>query len=476
MSPAPSFPSQLHPPSVSPDIYNWDMRYRSVLRRLHSEDSGILEGNRLKIKKFLESREARGLSLPRVIKYGNHLITFSKCCSKHFDEMTEDDVREALVSLKNRNKMDPRCTKMKNGWRGINGSKYSEATIDGFKIMVKIFWRWLKGMDESKPIYPPEVSWIASSKASQRRITVTRSDLLSPEEINLFATATGDAQDAALVKVLDDAGGRISEILTLRIKDVEQRPYGFKLNVWVSKTYAHPIPIAKSAPALARWLSLHPFRDSPNAPLWLNSYKQQMLYGAARRKMGLIIQKAEEISGRKLGKRIWFHLFRHTSATEFMRKGKGSQGVMSKRYGWTVGSRMSSVYAHLVDDDVEEAIAKADATSEEYAKLSSEKSIVERRPKKCDRCESTNDPFSRFCSRCAFPLDSQAAREAFEAEEKKAEAETTLEQIMKDERVRKVMFEVLSEISMKKISREVGAPDSSPSSHSHETARQARTI
>ena len=287
---------------------------------------------------------------------------------------------------------------------------------------------------------------------------------LSPEEIDLFSSATGDAQDSAFVKVLDDAGGRITEILTLRIKDVEQRPYGFKLNVWVSKTYAHPIPIAKSAPALARWLSLHPFRDVPNAPVWLNSYNQQMLYGAAKRKMGLIMQRVEEITGRRFGKRVWFHLFRHTSATEFMRKGKGSQGVMCKRYGWTVGSKMSSVYAHLVDDDVEEAIAKADATSEEYQKLSEEKSIVERRPKKCGRCETTNDPFSRFCAKCAFPLDSEAAREAFEAEEKKAEAETSLDQVMKDERVRKVMLEVLSEISKKKISHEVGGV---PASSSH---------
>lgn len=263
-------------------------------------------------------------------------------------------------------------------------------------------------------------------------------------------------KDAAFMKVLDDAGGRITEILTLRMKDVEQRPYGFKLNVWVSKTYAHPIPVARSAPALARWLSLHPFRDTPNAPVWLNSYNQQMLYGAAKRKMELIIQRVEEITGKSFGKRVWFHLFRHTSATEFMRKGKGSQGVMCKRYGWTVGSRMSSGYAHLVDDDVEEVIAKADATSEEFQKLSDEKLIVERRPKKCDRCEATNDAFSRFCARCAFPLDRDAAREAFEAEEKREEAETSLEQVMKDERVRKVMLKVLSEISMKKIFHEVG--------------------
>ncbi|MHB8566459.1 MAG: hypothetical protein ACYC7D_09990 [Nitrososphaerales archaeon] len=217
--------------TVKADIYNWDVRYRSVLRRLNAEDSEIPEGNRLKIKKFLESREARGLSLPRVVKYGNHLITFARCCSKPFEEMTQDDVRDALVSVKNGRKMDPRYSKRRRPeFRHTNG-RYSEVTIDGFKIMLKIFWRWLKGMDESKPVYPGEVAWMVSSKASQRNVTVTHSDLLTPEEIDLLSSATGDAQDAALVKVLDDAGGRIGELLTLRIKDVEQRPYGFKLNV-----------------------------------------------------------------------------------------------------------------------------------------------------------------------------------------------------------------------------------------------------
>jgi len=46
-------------------------------------------------------------------------------------------------------------------------------------------------------------------------------------------------------------------------------------------TYALPIPMAKSAPTLARWLSLHPFRDVPDAPLWLNQHHKQLLYGAA---------------------------------------------------------------------------------------------------------------------------------------------------------------------------------------------------
>lgn len=103
--------------------------------------------------------------------------------------------------------------------------------------------------------------------------------------------------------MLDDAGGRITEILTLRIRDVEERPYGFRLNVWVSKTCAHPIPIARSAPALARWLSVHPYRNNPGAPLWLDSRLNQAKYASARRKMQKIIRCAEGKSTSNGGQR-----------------------------------------------------------------------------------------------------------------------------------------------------------------------------
>ena len=150
-------PRLLQIPTVTKDIYNWDIRYHSVLKRLEpisARDTGILEINRLTVKKFLESREARGLSLPRVVKYGTHPITFSRLCSKPFGEITRDDLRETLVALKNGNKMDPRFSKSRDKKKdrnntspipGDGSSKYSEATIDGFKIMIKIFWRWLKG-------------------------------------------------------------------------------------------------------------------------------------------------------------------------------------------------------------------------------------------------------------------------------------------------------------------------------------------
>jgi integrase len=425
-------------PTVNPDIYNYDKVYAAMFKRLQTDRAITVEENRVLLRKFLESREARGLSISRVVKYGTQLIVLARFCVKPFNSMDADDIRELLVRLKNQGKHGD-C------WRKY-GTKYSDNTMCDIKIFLKVFWRWMKGMDESKPIYPPEVSWFTKGKV--KASSVTRSDLLTEDEIELLAGATGNAQDCALVKVLDDAGGRITEILTLRIGDVERRPYGFKLNVWVSKTYAHPIPIATSAPALARWLSLHPLRDNPKAPLWLNSKLGQLKYSSASWKMKNIVACAEQTSGKKFWKRVFFHLFRHTSATEFMSKAKGSQGVMNKKYGWSANSNMPAVYSHLVDTDVEEAVARADAHVDDLSDMMEQKE--QPRPKKCPRCESTNDPSAKYCSRCAFPLDGKAAFEAFEAEEKKSEAEGLLGKLLNDERVRKVMLEVLSEDSAQK--------------------------
>jgi hypothetical protein len=48
---------------------------------------------------------------------------------------------------------------------------------------------------------------------------------------------------------------------------------------------------------------------------------------------------------------------------------------------------------------------------------------------------------ARFCFKCAFRLDDQTATEAFWTEERKGEAEELLSKVMKDERVKKVVFQ-----------------------------------
>lgn len=151
----------LKPKPTSPDIYNWETRYNSTLERLQG-DSRIIERNRARLKAFLESRVARGLSVARVVKYANHLIVVGRLCSKDFDEMTAEDVRGLLVALKSREKEQA-------FWTQARGTRYSEHTLSDIKSMLKVFWRWMKGWDESKPNSPHSsvMAWVSTPPFSR---------------------------------------------------------------------------------------------------------------------------------------------------------------------------------------------------------------------------------------------------------------------------------------------------------------------
>jgi hypothetical protein len=123
---------------VSSDIYNWNKRYASAIRRL-KQDAAISEANRSMIISFLESREARGLSIARVVEYANHLIVVGRLIAKNFDSMNAEDLRQLLLKLKKREKEN-------KGWVRTKGYMYSEHTLSHTKSMLKVFWRWMKGL------------------------------------------------------------------------------------------------------------------------------------------------------------------------------------------------------------------------------------------------------------------------------------------------------------------------------------------
>ncbi len=274
--------------------------------------------------------------------------------------MRANEVNAIIVELKRKLKT-----------RGVGkGEKlnYSASTMNDFKIILKIFWGWMKNLQE--PGYPPEVKDLKVARVP--KIVVTRSELLTDEEVELVIRASNSVMYSALIWMLYDTGGRIGEVLALRVGDFQPQVYGARLNFYVSKTVPRPMPVVKSAPAIAAWLSIHPYNKYPRAPLWINTKLQQLMYGTARKKLLNTCRDVEKITGRKLWKRVHFHLFRHMAATDFMRESKGSQGVMNKRFGWTPSSDMASRYSHLLEEDVEIAIVRADAQEDLYEKFAEE--------------------------------------------------------------------------------------------------------
>jgi integrase/recombinase XerD len=78
-------------------------------------------------------------------------------------------------------------------------------------------------------------------------------------------------------------------------------------------------------------------------------------------------------------KRVYNHLFRHTSATEKSEILTSAQ--MCEYFGWTQGSRMSQIYVHLSGRNMDDTLLKAYGITKENTPK--EKDLA---PAQCPRC------------------------------------------------------------------------------------------
>jgi len=184
----------------------------------------------------------------------------------------------------------------------------------------------------------------------------------------------------------------------LHIECVDFDDIGAKLLV-DGKTGVDFSRIIASAPALAVWLDNHPLRDNPKAPVWIafgsKSRHKQLSYAAARSVLKDCVKRAG------LSKRIYFHLFRHTRATQAATK--LTQMQMCAMLGWQTSSRMPAVYVHLSGEDIDEAQSIMNGV-----RVAKDMKL-EFQPKSCLRCKESNSPASKFCAKCGTVLDIETA-------------------------------------------------------------------
>lgn len=166
------------------------------------------------------------------------------------------------------------------------------------------------------------------------------------------------------------------------------------------KTGPRTVRLVKSTPTLASWLSIHPMKDNPEAPLWVMinklSYGQRMSYVGAT---SMIKRRAKSAH---LTKRVHLNLFRHSEATDsakFM-----TEAQLRKRHGWSPESKMPAKYVHLVNSDVDEAIFQ-------HLGIKTNDEEKQRVPLVCHVCEMPNSFESTICSKCGKALDLQTALE-----------------------------------------------------------------
>lgn len=389
---------------VRVDIHNFQRRLERRIELINSSKR-ILKSNKKSLIKFYHSCIAEGLGVPRIEKCLCHLYQIACLFKKPFARCTKRDVVNLIEAIERRD--------------------YSEWTKHDYKVILKKFFKWLRGTED----YPEEVKWIKTNTVRNNSLP---EELLTEEEIKAMANFAQNPRDKAFVLVLYESGCRIGELLSLRIKHVRFDSYGAVLLV-SGKTGSRRVRIIASAPSLSVWLENHPFKSNPMAPLWIvlstRNHHETMSYASVSALLRRLAKRAQ------ISKRVNPHSFRHARATHLA--SKLTEAQLKELFGWVQSSDMAATYVHLSGRDVDNALLKLHGLAQNENR---EEEVL--KVKVCPRCKEKNDPVSRFCRRCATPLD---VKVALDLEEKMKE---------KDELVAKVIERLCEKLNIERTIQE----------------------
>ncbi|HDI01431.1 MAG TPA: site-specific integrase [Candidatus Bathyarchaeota archaeon] len=233
--------------------------------------------------------------------------------------------------------------------RALVRSGASDFTIRSYITRVKALVRWAR--DGNLP------SWLQSEKGTIWDLYSSgehlRDKILRPEELSALIRACGHPRDRAIIAVLAETGLRIGELLSLRVRDVEELQDGsYRLRVR-GKTGLRTVVAIRSAPFLAEWLKVHPLRGEPDAPLWttIKGKPRPLRPKAFREHLKNLARRAG------LKRPVHPHMLRHTRFTQLARV--LTEQELKVVAGWSRASRMAAVYVHLSGRDAEAALRKA---------------------------------------------------------------------------------------------------------------------
>jgi len=224
----------------------------------------------------------------------------------------------------------------------------SRASVRSYVRSVRVFLGWVAKADGGA----------ATVGASPRLPKTERRmiDVLSREEIQHMENAAKTERDKLILRLLADCALRLGELLGLRVEDIWEPKRGeFALKVRGKGSRDRLVPVA---PALVRRLrryisgrhaegrdrllvSLRKGTDGRYAPVTESGIEQAVRFAA--KEAGI-------------EKRVYPHIFRHSFATEWLRRG-GNIISLQRVLGHADLSMIQGVYAHLdTSDDYQAAM------------------------------------------------------------------------------------------------------------------------
>lgn len=349
-------------------LYKQQSNFEQELGRLKA--SNLNDTTKKQIEHFARFRIAKGSTKLRIVKCMWCVRLMSSWLGVDYDKATKEDIITLISKL---DSMD-----------------YAEHTRYDFKVVLKMFYKWLLGNDED---FPAVIKWLKPKlKNGKHKLP---EELLSVEEVEKLAASASNSRDKALILILYESGCRIGELMYLKIRNIQFDNYGAILLV-NGKTGSRRVRVIASVQVLSQWLAEHPDKDNPGAYVWsarLERYAQKPCSYAS------ILATLERIRVKSgVRKRVYPHLFRHSRATALATKLTEAQ--MKEYFGWTQSSEMAATYVHLSGRDVDSTLLQMYSLKDKPIEKETKLDVHI-----CQRCKEKNSPSQTFCGRCGNPLD-----------------------------------------------------------------------
>ena len=247
--------------------------------------------------------------------------------------------------------------------------QYSKSTQKTYLVILKKFYRWLYNLDKDDKlpdcIRKIETVRIKRDKAKEYKRVIT------PDEYIKLVDSAKSTMHKAIIETLYNFGMRVSELLSMRIGEVEYNNGRTKIVITESKTDTRNNYCVGRLENLLKWIeTYHPYKDKPENKVWLYEGKNKVITELTR--SGILQLLGRVSSYANLNKRVNCHDFRHTSISRDRKNGV-PQSIIEQKHGLAHGSKMMGVYDHTGDTEYEKYILnKSKNSPETYESLKQE--------------------------------------------------------------------------------------------------------
>jgi integrase/recombinase XerD len=343
------------------------------------------------VKRFCAQKDAENVGQKRMLKLVHTIHGWRQFLpDKGWQDLTKEDFVGAL--------------------RKLNRSNYKEITRTDFRKILKMFFRFAKGLDYN----PPETAWIKTR--DKKNLEEPYRETIKEDGLKHLIDVCDDTQLRCFISMLGYGGFRIGELLPIKLKDVVFEEHGVRANV-TGKTGPRSPLLTVPTPYISAWVALHPGRHDRESYLFItrNETRRPTSYATMRKR---VMKYAKKAGIQKAN----FQWFRASSVTHKLKN------------GWSL-VESSSYHGHSIA-----------TTQKHYLKMSSrdtDAAVIREQSSKirnCPRCQKGNSYISKTCSECGCLLD---VRYANEADEQKKFALELLVGMLKDPTKRAELLAVL---------------------------------